>query len=199
MKDSKNIYSFFNRGFTPLEVNKLKNKFRHQGLLTGFTLVEILVYAGVLGLVVGILVSFIYWTIYSNSKSKVMRETMDNARRAMEVMAYEIKEAKSVYTPTTTQNQLSLETLKYLPDGETSSFIDFYICENRLCVKKESQDPIVLISDNVEVAELAFTRAVSGNLESIKIDLTINYKNPTGAPQFSSSFSATSNIALRVY
>ena len=52
----------------------------------GFTLMEILVYIGVLGIVIVTISSFLIWSIHSNTKAKVMRETLDNTRRAMEIM-----------------------------------------------------------------------------------------------------------------
>ena len=60
----------------------------------GFTLMEILVYIGVLGLIIGTVSSFFLWVTRSNTKAKAMRETLDSARQAMEIMSHEIKEAK---------------------------------------------------------------------------------------------------------
>ena len=164
-----------------------------------FTLMEILVYIAVLGLVIGTVSSFLIWSIHSNTKAKVMRETLDNARRTMEIMSYEIREAKSIYTPTTTSNQLSLETIHYLPEGEKNTFIDFYLCDNRLCLKKESQNPIALTSDRVEVNNLVFTRVITGNIPSIQINLKVDYKNPTNRPEYQASVNLKSTVSLRSY
>jgi len=171
--------------------SKLKGK--------GFTLIEILVYIGVLGIIIVILSSFLIWATRSNTKAKVMRETLDNTRRAMEIMSYEIKEAKSIYTPTTTSNQLSLETTHYLPEGETKTFIDFYLCDSRLCLKKESQDSIALTSDNLEVSNLVFAQVITGTIPSIQINLKVNYKNPTNRPEYQASVNLLSTISLRSY
>jgi type II secretory pathway component PulJ len=164
-----------------------------------FTLMEILIYIGVLGLIVGTVSSFLIWGINSHTKSKVMRETLDNARRAMEIMGYEIREAKSIYTPTTTANQLSLETTHHLPEGEKTSFIDFYLCNSHLCLEKESQDPIALTSDNLEVSNLVFTQVITGNIPSIQISLKVNYKNPTNRPEYQAEVESISAASLRNY
>lgn len=165
----------------------------------GFTLVEILVYLGVFFLVISIIISFVFWLVNSNTKVKVMKEALNNADRAMAIMTYEIKEAESVYTPTTTSNQLSLETIKYLPEGEENSYIDFFLCDSSLCLKKESQGPIVLTSDSVEITNLVFTQIVSGEAPSIQIDLAVNYKNPTNRPESQASINLTSTVSLRNY
>ncbi|MBZ9578288.1 type II secretion system protein [Patescibacteria group bacterium] len=168
-------------------------------LQRSFTLMEILVYIAVLSIVITAIVSFVLWFIHSNTKTKAMRETLDNARRVMEIMTYEIKEARSIYAPTTTSTQLSLETTKYLPEGEETSFIDFYLCDYRLCLKKESRDSIALTSDSVEINNLVFTRIVSGEVPSIQIDLTIDYKNPTNRPEYQASVGLKSTVSLREY
>ena len=109
----------------------------------GFTLMEALIYIGVLAIIVLAVSSFLVWITRSNTKVRAMRETLDSARQAMEIMSHEIKEAKSIYTPTsifsTSTGQISLETTKYLPEGENRTYIDFFLCEKRLCLKKEAK------------------------------------------------------------
>lgn len=164
---------------------------------------EILVYIAVLSIVIVAIVSFVLWSLRSNTKAKVMREVLDNARRAMEIITYEIKEARSIYSPTSIfdshPGQLSLETSKYLPEGERTSYIDFYLCNNRLCFKKESQDPIVLTTDNVEVSNLVFTKITTGDISSIQIDLKIDYENPANRPEYQASVNLKSTTSLRSY
>jgi type II secretory pathway pseudopilin PulG len=165
----------------------------------GFTLIEILVYIAVLGILMILLSSFLIWSNQSNIKAKTMRETLEDARRAIEIIAHEIKEAESVYTPTTNPSQLSLETRNYLPTGEESSYIDFFLCNSSLCFKKESQNPAVLTKENVEVNNLVFTRIVSGDFSSIKIELGVNYRNPNNRPEYQTVVNLTSTASLRSY
>lgn len=165
----------------------------------GFTLVEILVYIGIFFLVITIIISFVFWLIRSNTKLKVMREALNNADRVMEIITYETKKAKGIYIPTTNSGQLSLETTNHLPEGEKSTYIDFYLCDSALCLKKESQDPIVLTSNSVEITNLVFTRILSGEADSIQIDLSVSYKNPADRPEYRASVDLTSTISLRIY
>lgn len=165
----------------------------------GFTLIETLVYVGILSIIVTVIFSFLIWSVRSSTKIKVMRETSDNARRAMEIMVYEIKEARTIYTPTSTSTQLSLETLHYLPTGEDTTYIDFYICGTQLCLKKESQSPIALTSDKVEVGNLFFTPVVTGETPSVQIELKIDYKNPNSRPEYQASVDLKSTASLRSY
>jgi len=165
-----------------------------------FTLIEILVYIAVLAIITVAISSFFLWFIHSNTKARAMRETLDNTRRAVEIMTYEIKEAKSIYTPTTTSTQLSLETTKHLPEEEKTTYIDFYLCGTRLCLKKESQTPVALTSDRVVVNNLEFLEiTTTPTAPSIQVNLKADYKNPTGRPEYQASVNLTSTAALRSY
>jgi type II secretory pathway pseudopilin PulG len=171
----------------------------------GFTLLEALLYIAVLAIIITVVGSFFLWVIRSNTKARVVRETLDNSRRAIETMSYEIKEAESIYSPTTDSDQLSLETTKHLPTGEETSYIDFFLCGDRLCMKKESQDPtattplIALTSDQVEVSKFVFTQITTGSVPSVQIDLKIDYKNPNNRQEYQSSVETVSTVSMRSY
>ena len=166
----------------------------------GFTLPEILVYIAVFSVVIIVLTSFIIWMLHSNIKAQVTRETLDNAKRAMETMIYEIKSAQSIYTPTNTSTQLSLETPHYLPEGESSSYLDFFLCGTQICLKKESQSIIPLTSDKVEIKNLSFTQiATAAGIPSVQINLEAEYKNPQNLAEYRASVNLSSCASLRSY
>lgn len=157
----------------------------------GFTLIEILVYVAVLAIITSASFSLILWAIHSNSKIKAMGETLYNARRAMEIMTYEIKKAKSI-SSSSTAIHLCLEN-----DFTT----EFYLCgttSNILCQKKGLEDPIFLTSDKVEVNNLEFTQ-IATTTPSIQINLKIDYKNPADRSEYRASVNATSTASLRSY
>jgi len=168
-----------------------------------FTLLEVLIYIGVLVIIILTISSYLIWSIQSSTKIKVMAETLDNARRAMETIVYEVREAESVYISTSVfdshPGQMSLETTKYIPTDESKTYIDFYVSNGRLCLKKESQNPICLTSDRVEVANLVFSQIDTANSPSIQIDLSIDYKNPTGRSEYQSQVNLRSVASLRSY
>lgn len=164
-----------------------------------FTLIEILVYIAILGILIIVISSFLIWSSSSNIKAKVMRETLEDASRTMEFIAREIKAAKSIYTPTTNSDQLSLETTKYLPIGEGSTYIDFFLCGSQLCFKRESQNPVALTKESVEVNHLVFTQVTSGEIPSIQIEIGMNYKNPQNKPEYNSVVNLISTASLRAY
>jgi len=168
-----------------------------------FTLIETLIYVAVLGVITGVIFSLLLWQIYTNTKTKVTRETFDSARIAMDRMTREIKEAVSIYEPTTTSFQLSLERVCEVTDGEgdleTTTYVDFYLCGTQLCIKEEWQDPKVLTSNTVEVTSLVFTKVMTDSIPSVQIDLTLNYKNPSGKSEYNASIDLTSTTSLRPF
>src|SRR5437016_4448015 len=97
-------------------------------LRKGFSLLEVVVSLALFSLILLVVFSFLTSINASQSKIKADSQTQDNAKRALDEMTYEIRGAKSIYSPTTTSSQLSLQTTHYLPADETDTFIDFYLC-----------------------------------------------------------------------
>ncbi|MEK7562392.1 MAG: prepilin-type N-terminal cleavage/methylation domain-containing protein [Patescibacteria group bacterium] len=177
-------------------INFIKNFHKNNN---GFSLLEILVSMAIFSIILLFVVSFFFSMNASNLKTKNDREILEGARRVLDKIAYEIKSAKTVYTPTTTANQLSLETLRYLPPNENTTFIDFFLCAAAVCFKKEFQDPIVLTPDGVNITNLEFLKIVNGIAPSIKISLTMSYINNADSSDTSSSIDLTSTAFLRSY
>jgi len=164
-----------------------------------FTLMEMIIYLAVFSIIIVVILAFIFWFINANAKSKAMRETLMNARKAMEIIIHEINSASSIYTPTTSTAQISLETLNYLPTGEYTSYIDIYKCGLAVCLKKESQNPEALTSESINVDNLSFTKILTGSIYSFQIILDVSYNNPSSQPQYQAAVSLTSTAALRGY
>lgn len=187
-----------------LKIKNLKGPYgssnRAVKISPGFTLMEILIYIVVFSMIIAVLFSFIVWLWNVSIKTQVMRETLANVEGAMARMTHEIRNAQSIYIPTTTSSQLSLEISRYLPEGESSSYLDFFLCSTQLCLKKEAQDPISLTSDKVEIKNLSFSQVTTGTTTpSIQINLEAEYKNPQNLPEYRHSFGVTSTISLRSY
>lgn len=180
--------------------NKTKNKLRLSNESgAGFTMVEILVSLGSFSIVFLTIISFVLWANFYNAKTTADGEVAENARRILDLIAYEVRGATSIYTPTSTSDQLSLETTRYLPTGETITFIDFFLCGSSLCLKKESQSPITIHADSVEISDLSFSQILNASTPSVKIDLTVSYKNQHSTTGNYASASLTSTASLRAY
>jgi len=161
----------------------------------GFSLLEIVISVAIFSIILFAVVSIFLSMNNSNLKTTASREVSENVRMAIEKITYEIRSAKSIYTPTTTASQLSLETSKNLPGGETNTFIDFFLCGSAICFKKESQDPVAITSNSVQITNLTFSQILTGSKPSVQIDLTAN----SGSGVNYSSINIKSTASLRSY
>ena len=147
----------------------------------GFTIIEFLISVVIFSIVLVAVFSFFFWMNYSGNKIQSDNTALENARKALRIMVLEIKRAKGIYSLTTSENQLSLQTAAYPPAGENDSFIDFFLCGSSICFKRESQDSAFLTSKNVNVTNLTFSQISTNNNISIKISLTLDYNNSSAA------------------
>lgn len=165
----------------------------------GFSLVELLVAIGILSLVLVMVLSLVFWMQYYHAKVKADKEVAESARRAMDTIIYEIRHATDVYVSTTSAGQLSLETTRYVPAGESVTFIDFFLCGTAVCMKKESQTPIALTPDAVEFTNLQFARVVNSTATSVTVTLQAQYKNANADSGNVASTTISSTASLRNY
>jgi len=143
-----------------------------------FTLIEILVYILVLSIVSGALVTATLRLVEFYNITRFNREVLINAHSGLDNILSEIRYSSSVYTPTSSANQISLETNLNPPSGETKTYVDFYLDNGRLCIKREEQDPQPLTSEKVEVNNLSFNYLSSlADPSSIKIEMTVRYRS----------------------
>jgi len=163
----------------------------------GFTLTELIVYIAIFVILITTVTLFAMAFIKTTTKSRIKKEVASGTYSAMKTMVYEIKRANSVYTPTSVfdsyPGQLSLETSQELPEGEQTTYLDFYLDSDRLYLKREGQNPQLLISKNLKVTNLEFEYLASVP-ESIRIDLTMEYDTTASEYQYSYSLSSAGSI-----
>lgn len=167
----------------------------------GFTLIEILVYVTLLSIISLVIVIFINQLLGVNETTRRTRESLDNARRSLETISQEIRHANSIYTPTsvlgTNPGQLSLATVRDLPTDENITYVDFYVDNNNLYLKREGQSASLLTSEKVKVTNLTFVNNNTGGSDAIRISITVEYKDPINGPK--NEVTLTSTAALRSY
>lgn len=178
-------------------VNILKNK-------KGFTLIEMLIYVSIMSMMILVIGAFIPKVVVSNLYLQAKGQALDNARIALNTIEYEVKNASDIYAPTSvfgeSPGQLSLESLKNLPADETNTFIDFYVDDERLFMKKEGRDPLLLTAEKVKVSNLEFTNLNIGtSYPAVRVSLTVFYSSSSATVQDQSSVTLTSTISMRNY
>ena len=165
-----------------------------------FTLVEILVYAAILGVILTGLAGMFSWASSIRTKTEALTETSSEAAKVMERMSFEIRQAESInFTQSvfdSDNGRLSLQTKNY---SQTEEILDFYLCSAKLCFKKGVDDPVFLTSDNLEISVLRFSRLGSDNNPSLEISLNLAFKNPQNRSEKKALVDLKSAVSLRAY
>ena len=76
---------------------------------TGFTLLEMIVYVAILALVVAIVLGLLLWVLRTQTRVAAGKELVESTQAALTIVENELAESESLYTPTITASQISLE------------------------------------------------------------------------------------------
>lgn len=165
---------------------------------SGFTLLELIVYVAVLAVLGGVVASLFLWSVQAYTKSRVIQETVTGSQLAMDTVLREVREAERIYLPTSSATQVSLESTVVVPSGEITGFADFFLCGQRLCMKREEQAPVALTPESLEVTALEFV-FISTDTEfpSLRMVMETAYVNPHNRPELASSVELTGTSAPR--
>ncbi len=173
---------------------KLKNK------KDGFTLIEIIIYIILFSIIATASVVFIISLLTSYQKAQNKKSTINESQIALKIILSEIELSQRIYTPTSifgsNLGQLSLQTTQNIPADETSGFVDIYLNNGKIWLKREGQPALALTSDKNLVTNLNFTHLDSNtNYESVK--LVIDIESREGKPETKARTSLTSTATPR--
>ena len=168
----------------------------------GATLVEVVVYFALLVLIVSILTLLGVQTIRANTYAIVTQEEIANARAAVDAMIQEVYYARSVYAPTSvfgaSPGQLSLETTRNVPTGDTTTYVDFYVDGGRLYRKRSGQAAEILTAERVAIKGLTFTLLnTSASAPSVRVSLTVAHETSVAGAGVQPTITLTTTAALR--
>ncbi|MGH7926327.1 MAG: PulJ/GspJ family protein [Candidatus Binatia bacterium] len=170
----------------------------------GLTLIEILVYTGLLATMIVVLTLFAVQVIRRNAHAQLAAQTLDNARGAMAVITQDIRHATGVYSPTSVfsshPGQLSLVTTQELPAGEDETYVDFYVDDEQLYVKREEAAAEAITSNNVRVTSMTFLYLhQTSSAPAIRVSLTVEPRDTSAQASSEGSVTLTTTASLRSY
>lgn len=149
-----------------------------------------MVYIATLTLIIGVITATVMNLFAVFNRARVKRDVMADGERIISSIASEIRRGRFIYAPTSVFNnasgQLSIDTLFDLPQDETITYVDFYIDNNRVYIKREGQDPLPINSEKTKVTELSFTNLTpeDSRFDSVKIKLAAEALNVPPRIQF---------------
>jgi type II secretory pathway pseudopilin PulG len=170
----------------------------------GLTLISLLVYIALFALIAAMLARLVSGLLHANTQTQLAGEVLDNAQSTMALMAQEIQQAQGVYTPTsifdTNPGQLSLVTAQNLPADETVTYLDFYLDDEHLYLKREGAAATLVTSDRVKLDNLVFTHLNPASAyPAIRISATFSADTPGSDTQAQTAITLTKTVALRAY
>lgn len=162
----------------------------------GFTLIEMLLYVAVAGIVLTSLVGFGWNMIGIGAKNGTHHDAVSNARLASEKLTFFIREATDIDTANSNfgVNLASVSGSKVTLRGVAPNDpIVFDVSSGTLRVMLGASAPIALVSDNISVSSLVFANASSLNGKSKNVGFTLQLGTTSG----SGRFEYASSTALR--
>lgn len=155
----------------------------------GFSLIEMVVYVGILSILSALLIQSLFDTAQVSSEIKAISALNKSAVTAIERMILEIKNAESLanageFIPTA--NRLVLNTKDAL--GFTST-VEFYLVGQTLMVKEGAGSGVPITTGAVNVGSLSFLRIFNSETEGITLNLQMSatVRDRTASESFKNS------------
>ncbi len=154
----------------------------------GFTLIELIIYTALVGLIAVAVIGFAWNIINARIKNEAYQEVEQNLRFGMEKITQAIREADDISTTDSVFNVSPGKlTLKY-PNKDMIFDVSAKIINiggqdveiHKLRIKDGNNDSKDLTSNKVDIINFTLTNLTRGSEpKNIKIDLTIKHVNPT--------------------
>jgi len=155
----------------------------------GFTLIEIILYVGIIAIIFTAIVPFALTVINNGAKSAVQQEVYSNARFISEKIKYEIRRASGVNS--VSANSISLTN--FSPD--TTTVID--LSGGKVRINKNGAGVINLNSDNATVSDLTFTNNTSGDNKTKNISFTLTVASSGVRQEYQATISLQNSAEIR--
>lgn len=140
----------------------------------GFTLIEILIYTAIIGIILTSFVAFSVSIANVRNKTYVVQEVQANSRLALDIISQKIRQAVVVITPAEGGSGASLEL--DMPDPNPN--LIFNLSGGVLNMTEGAGPAASLTSNEVYVYNLVFTNmAQGGKRANVKIDISIRYNS----------------------
>ena len=160
----------------------------------GFTLIEILIYTAMVAIFLVTAVNFSLDVIEGKAKARSMREVQQNSRFAIEKMTQEIRRAEDINLAESVFDTHPGVLSLVMPEADKNPTIFDFSLDGALRMTQGTNTPKVLTTNQVETTNLVFTNlSPLAWSKNIKINLTVQYKNPERK-----EFEATSIIETAV-
>lgn len=149
---------------------------------TGFTLIELMLYIGIVSIFIVIVFQFVFMFIDARTKNQTISEVENQGAQALNQITQIIRNSQDINSPAKGSSATSL-SLDVLDPAKDPTIIE--LVSGILRIKEGSGDYINLTNDYITVSNLSFQNVSKNkNKGIIKINFTINFNNPDNLNQF---------------
>jgi prepilin-type N-terminal cleavage/methylation domain-containing protein len=158
----------------------------------GFTLIELIIYMGLLSIFVTGAVMFSIDVMSSRGKAEASNAVEQNARVILQRIRYEIQNASSINS--VSASQISLTTANAATNPTIISYAN-----GGVTIQQGSTTPIKLSSNQIRISSMIFSTVSSAdnNSKNIQINLTVNQQTPNASQSYSASTTMNTTVELR--
>jgi prepilin-type N-terminal cleavage/methylation domain-containing protein len=158
-----NMFKFLSKNNTDFKFNR------------GFTIIEVLIYVVILGIVSIAIISSSMAVNSSFNKTRVTRDLLESGNNSMERMTREIRQANSVdIANSTLGSNPGVLTVNGKDSGGSARVVKFSVLNGALNIYENNSLIDNLLNQNVTVSNLIFRRISTGTGEAVKIEMTLS-------------------------
>ncbi|TSC75290.1 MAG: Uncharacterized protein G01um101430_497 [Parcubacteria group bacterium Gr01-1014_30] len=164
------------------------------GERAGFTLVELLIYTGIVGSILVVTTGFLWNIVFGSIKETAYQEVQQNGRFVLLKMTQEIKKASAINSPIPGS---SLSTLSLAMASSSLNPTAFDVIGGRLRITQGSSSPYYLTSDLVTVSNIQFSNlSYPATPGAVRVEMTIEYINPEARSEYQAVIDLVSTVSL---
>lgn len=164
---------------------------------SGYTLIELLLYVAILGMLLTAVVGFLGTATDARVKNQTISEVNDQGAAVMGYIAQTVRNASSISAPTTGGVAAASLTL-VVPTASLSPTI-FSLSGTTLQVKEGVAAAVPLTNSEIQISNLSFKNLTrSGTSGIVQISFTVSRVNPNNLNVFDyqKTFTSSAEVAL---
>lgn len=161
----------------------------------GFTLLELLLYISLLGILLGSLGAFTSVLYQSRIKNEVVAEVDGQGIAVMQRITQTIRNAEGINSPAT-GSSASSTSINVIDSAKDPTL--FTLVSGAVTMKEGTDVALPLTSTKVTVSGLTFTNlSRSGTDGTLRVQFTINYNNTVGRQEYNYSKNFVGSATIR--
>ncbi|MFH0818795.1 MAG: prepilin-type N-terminal cleavage/methylation domain-containing protein [Patescibacteria group bacterium] len=167
--------------------------------LSGFTLIETIVYIAIVSVFLVAIMSFSQRVISAQTKADTMAEVQQNARFALEKMSQKIRSARNINAESALDTNLVSGGLLHLDKNDSADDVYWQVIDGQLTERiGATGTEQTLTNDLITVQNLTFFEIQnSTNQSGLKIEFQVSFNNPNNWQEFDWDITLNDTVMFR--